>query len=362
NRDSSTYVTYRITRKQLNSDIKRAKSTYQFNLLSNISEPKILWKELERIGLVKSRFISPLCFFSPNELNYYYNSVTNSLPSYTLAECLLALSNVPDHQSHQFSLSEVTQVADHSRLPLSIVSQKSGFISSGHEMPADRARNGNGVHEEEPNRRRRWYTKQLQMIQYPHLFRPYQRGFDLQEGPSTSSENYSNEHRRLIQSISHHFNEELNNDHSYIITMESGEDVAYFYTEPVEEENPPSTPENSVEQDQLEEEMGVSSTTEDSDECNFLNLLAAIADDLSKPYEYQEEDSDEMLPDYEDEIPLSNDELVTSTVQETYSLTVNEEYLSDEESITSTVKETFSLTYELIGFTNQNNFSAVFID
>ncbi|KAI4485554.1 hypothetical protein M0802_012735 [Mischocyttarus mexicanus] len=73
--------------------------------------------------------------------------------------------------------------------------------------------------------------------------------------------------------------------------MESGEDVAYFYTEPVEEENPPSTPENSVEQDQLEERVGVSSTTEDSDECNFLNLLVAIADDLSRPYEYQEEDS-----------------------------------------------------------------------
>ncbi|KAI4482988.1 hypothetical protein M0802_013532 [Mischocyttarus mexicanus] len=144
------------------------------------------------------------------------------------------------------------------------------------QMPADRARNGNGVHEEEPNRRRRWYTKQLQMIQYPHLFRPYQRGFDLQEGPSTK------------------------------------------------EKNPPSTPENSVEQDQLEEKVGVSSTIEDSDECNFSNLLAAIADDLSKPYEYQEDDSDEMLPDYEDEIPLSNDELVTSTVQETYPLNEDE--------------------------------------
>ncbi|KAI4480712.1 hypothetical protein M0802_014142 [Mischocyttarus mexicanus] len=240
-----------------------------------------------------------------------------------------------------------------SRLPLSIVSQKSGFISSGHEMPADRSRNGNGVHEEEPNRRRRWYTKQLLM--------------------------------RLLQSISHHVIEELDNDSSYIITIESGEDVAYFYTESVREENPPSTPENSVEQDQVEEVVGVSSTTEDSDECPYWKQLAAIVEKFSKPYEYQEEDSDEMLQNYEDGILLSNDELLTSTVQETYPLTEDEIYLSDDESITSTIQETysstenkfyvsdeeavtstveepFSSTYGLSGFTNQNNFSAVFID
>lgn len=70
--DFLSYEIYRHVRRTLNEDIKRARSEYQYNLFDNIHDSNKMWKELTRLGLVKSTFTSPLRFFTIDELNVFY--------------------------------------------------------------------------------------------------------------------------------------------------------------------------------------------------------------------------------------------------------------------------------------------------
>ncbi|XP_036147301.1 uncharacterized protein LOC118647146 [Monomorium pharaonis] len=74
------YLRYRHFRNQLNSDIKHAKSEFLADSLDNIDDPAKLWRELARLGLVKSTLASPLHFFTLSQLNSYYVSVSFDLP------------------------------------------------------------------------------------------------------------------------------------------------------------------------------------------------------------------------------------------------------------------------------------------
>ena len=74
------FLRYRLFRNQLNLDIKRAKSEFFLGSLNNITEPAKLWRELARLGLVKSTLVSPLHFFSLSQLNSYYTSVSSAVP------------------------------------------------------------------------------------------------------------------------------------------------------------------------------------------------------------------------------------------------------------------------------------------
>ena len=60
------YARFRLFRSKLNADIRRAKSEFLLATLSDIVEPAKLWRELARLGLVKSVLVSPLRFFLPD--------------------------------------------------------------------------------------------------------------------------------------------------------------------------------------------------------------------------------------------------------------------------------------------------------
>ncbi|XP_071576178.1 uncharacterized protein [Temnothorax nylanderi] len=88
------YARYRHLRNQLNTDIKRAKSNFHFASLTNITDSAKLWRELARLGLVRSVSVSPLRFFSPDQLNSYYVSVSNTLSPCSYINFMSAIASV----------------------------------------------------------------------------------------------------------------------------------------------------------------------------------------------------------------------------------------------------------------------------
>ena len=77
------YAIYRDYRDRLTADLRSARSEYQLNRVSAARDPKLLWRELRRIGLVKPTLRSPLHFFQANELNEYYASISSRDPGYS---------------------------------------------------------------------------------------------------------------------------------------------------------------------------------------------------------------------------------------------------------------------------------------
>ncbi|XP_071572597.1 uncharacterized protein [Temnothorax nylanderi] len=88
------YARYRHFRNQLNNDIKRAKSEFHLASLANITDSAKMWRELARLGLVKSTSVSPLRFFTPDQLNSYYVSVSGTLLPCTYADFISAITSV----------------------------------------------------------------------------------------------------------------------------------------------------------------------------------------------------------------------------------------------------------------------------
>ncbi|XP_077264820.1 uncharacterized protein LOC143898898 [Temnothorax americanus] len=103
------YATYRLFRNRLNADIKRAKSEFQFNSLIKITDSSKLWRELARLGLVKSTLVSPLQVFTSDQLNAYFASVYDAQSPCTYADFVVATAQVvrPSHRP-EFDFSTVT--------------------------------------------------------------------------------------------------------------------------------------------------------------------------------------------------------------------------------------------------------------
>ena len=105
------FARYRLFRNQLNADIKRAKAEFLFTSLNNITDPAKLWKELARLGLTKSNFVSPLHLFKSDELNSYYASVSSASPvSYHDFSSAITLISYPTSRP-QLSFSTVSPSA-----------------------------------------------------------------------------------------------------------------------------------------------------------------------------------------------------------------------------------------------------------
>lgn len=88
------YALYRHHRNALTADIKRAKNEYHMQKLESISDPRVMWRELMCLGLVKSNLNSPLHFFSAEELNSHYVAVSNSDEELSLDVLYQSLDNV----------------------------------------------------------------------------------------------------------------------------------------------------------------------------------------------------------------------------------------------------------------------------
>lgn len=102
---------YRHHRNQLTIDLKKAKSEYIFNKLSNINDQTMMWRELSSLGLVKTSLSSPLHFFTTEQLNMSYVSISSSYPKCTISD-YQAITSITQHTADQalpFSFSNISQ-------------------------------------------------------------------------------------------------------------------------------------------------------------------------------------------------------------------------------------------------------------
>lgn len=93
------YTLYRHICSELNVDIKRAKSQFQFNLLNSIHDPNIMWEELAHLGLMKTNLSSPLQFFSAevdHQLKSYYASVVDSALACSYDDFISAMLSITE--------------------------------------------------------------------------------------------------------------------------------------------------------------------------------------------------------------------------------------------------------------------------
>ncbi|XP_024892122.1 uncharacterized protein LOC112467653 [Temnothorax curvispinosus] len=103
------YFLYRQFCNQLNLDIKRAKSEFQFNSLKTITDPAKLWRELARLGLVKSSSVSPLHYFTPSQLNAHYVSVSDAHSPCLYEDFISAIARVTcPSERPEFAFSAIT--------------------------------------------------------------------------------------------------------------------------------------------------------------------------------------------------------------------------------------------------------------
>lgn len=103
------FAIYRDVRDKLTADIRNAKSNFQYQCLDKITDPSKMWKELARLGLVKSNLSSPLHFFTPDQLNQYYASISNRIPPCTYEDFIEA---TPPHLIAQQSFTLMPTTVD----------------------------------------------------------------------------------------------------------------------------------------------------------------------------------------------------------------------------------------------------------
>ena len=70
--------------------IRSAQEEYRLNSLNAITNPAKMWIALARLGLFKTK-LSSLSFFSPDQLNTYYATISAAVRSCSRSE-LLALT------------------------------------------------------------------------------------------------------------------------------------------------------------------------------------------------------------------------------------------------------------------------------
>lgn len=101
------YAIYRQYRDKLTLDLRNAKDRYQFDRLSAIDDVNRMWKELANLGLVKTKSSSPLHFFSSDELNSYYVSISVNNDSIS-AENILFILNEMNYIGLPFAFSPIS--------------------------------------------------------------------------------------------------------------------------------------------------------------------------------------------------------------------------------------------------------------
>lgn len=101
------FAIYRDFRNKLTSDLRTAKDRYQLDRLSAIHDPNRMWRELTNLGLIKPRSFSPLNFFSSDQLNSYYISISSSCGPLSLDDLSNSLSQII-HQSLTLSFSPIS--------------------------------------------------------------------------------------------------------------------------------------------------------------------------------------------------------------------------------------------------------------
>lgn len=82
------FAIYREYRDKLTRDLRTAKDTYRYNRLNSIVNPTKMWKELANLGLIKAKLLSPFHFFTPNQLNSHYASISTNI-------CLISANDLP---------------------------------------------------------------------------------------------------------------------------------------------------------------------------------------------------------------------------------------------------------------------------
>ncbi|XP_071650007.1 uncharacterized protein [Temnothorax longispinosus] len=98
---------YRHFRNNLTIDLKKARERYHMDRLCSVSDPSKMWRELSYLGLIQPSLPSLLNFFSRDELNSYYASISNRHPSCSQTEFSdILLSLTPEEPI--FSFSQVT--------------------------------------------------------------------------------------------------------------------------------------------------------------------------------------------------------------------------------------------------------------
>ncbi|XP_077258283.1 uncharacterized protein LOC143895191 [Temnothorax americanus] len=102
------YAAYRLFRNQLNMDIKRAKSEFHYNSLIRITDSAKLWRELARLGLIKQTLVSPLHFFTTNQLNAYFASISGAQLPCSYADMVSSIVHIPRPALRlEFNFSEI---------------------------------------------------------------------------------------------------------------------------------------------------------------------------------------------------------------------------------------------------------------
>lgn len=108
------FDTYRIFRDNLTIELRQAKDNYLATKLFAINDSKCLWRELRILGLVKPTLTSPHHFFTSEELNTFYVSITASHPPLSFEEFQMDILSLPLPQiTFNFSIITEAKIVEH---------------------------------------------------------------------------------------------------------------------------------------------------------------------------------------------------------------------------------------------------------
>lgn len=97
---------YKQLRREVSNAIDTSKNKFTENQINTASDASSKWKVLRKFGCVGSSFISPLTFFSPDQLNTHYASIANSAPPLTpnnLKSLLSSSNSLPQDDLFHFT-------------------------------------------------------------------------------------------------------------------------------------------------------------------------------------------------------------------------------------------------------------------
>lgn len=102
---------YRQFRGKLQLELRRTKHEYYYNKLSTISDQSRMWRELSSLGLVNAKNLSPLHFFTCDQLSQYYagdSLSTRPCSAHDLTHAISKINN--DSPTFLFDLMELPDV------------------------------------------------------------------------------------------------------------------------------------------------------------------------------------------------------------------------------------------------------------
>ncbi|KAK0169327.1 hypothetical protein PV328_012197 [Microctonus aethiopoides] len=113
------YEIYKQFRNDLSVKLKEAKNKFIMHKLKDITDTKVIWREISSMGLVKTSSKSPFNFFTPNMLMDHFEIVSKNTSAFKLEDLYDAIQFVR-HDIEQFQFVNVDNVEIHQQILSSV--------------------------------------------------------------------------------------------------------------------------------------------------------------------------------------------------------------------------------------------------